>query len=76
VVTLNLRDRAVSQVTSEGQNNSPAWAPDGRHMVVASTRSGTEQLWVVDTETGRSRQLTRGSGARLADWSPRLSVTP
>lgn len=76
VLTVNLRDRAVSQITSEGQNNSPAWAPDGRHMVVASTRSGTEQLWVVDTETGRSRQLTRGSGARLADWSPRLSVTP
>lgn len=76
ILTINLRDRAVSQVTSEGQNDTPAWAPDGRHLVFTSTRSGTEQLWVVDTETGRSRQLTRGGGARLADWSPRLSVSP
>jgi TolB protein len=76
ILTINLRDRAVSQVTSEGQNNTPAWAPDARHLVFASTRSGTEQLWVVDVESGRSRQLTRGAGARLAEWSPRLTVTP
>jgi TolB protein len=76
ILTVSLRDRSVSQVTSEGQNDTPAWAPDGRHLVFSSTRSGTEQLWVVDVETGRSRQLTRGASSRLAEWSPRLSVTP
>ncbi len=76
ILTINLRDRAIRQVTSDGRNNAPTWAPDGRHLVFSSTRGGTEQLWVVDIETARMRQLTRGSSARLAHWSPRLSSTP
>jgi hypothetical protein len=30
------------------------------------------QLWVIDAESGRTRQLTRGGSARLPAWSPRL----
>jgi len=42
--------------------------------VLTSNRSGTRQLWVVDIETGRARQLTRGPETRLAAWSPRLQA--
>lgn len=73
LMVLNLRDRTVRQLTSEGSNEDPAWAPDGRHLVFTSTRSGVHQLWVIDVETGRMRQLTRASGARLAEWSPILA---
>ena len=38
-------------------------------------RSGTRELWVVDLETGRLRQVTRLGGTRLPSWSPRLSTT-
>lgn len=70
LMTMMLRDRAVKQHTSEGVNEDPSWAPDGRHVVFTSTRSGARHLWVLDTESGRTRQLTRGaSGARLAEWS-------
>ena len=72
VMTINLRDQSVKQVTSEGRNEDPSWAPDARHLVFTSQRSGTRQLWITDIETGRTRQLTRGSAARLAAWSPRL----
>jgi TolB protein len=70
--TMDLRDRVPKQLTSEGENEDPSWAPDSRHIVFASTRSRQKQLWVLDTESGRTRQLTRTPGARLAAWSPTL----
>ncbi|MFL5594325.1 MAG: hypothetical protein ACJ78M_13560 [Gemmatimonadaceae bacterium] len=70
---IDLRDRVPKQLTSEGENEDPSWAPDGRHIVFTSSRSGTKQLWILDTETGRSRQLTHSKGARLAAWSPILA---
>lgn len=73
IMTINLRDQAVRQVTNDGRNDDPSWAPDSRHIVFSSTRGGTRQLWIVDVESGRSRQLTFGSEARLSAWSPRLS---
>ncbi|HCT57130.1 MAG TPA: hypothetical protein DGD08_07940 [Gemmatimonas aurantiaca] len=72
IMTINLRDQSVKQVTNDGRNDDPSWAPDSRHVVFTSTRSGTRQLWIVDTETGRTRQLTFGPETRLSAWSPRL----
>ena len=69
---MDLRDRVPKQLTSEGENEDPSWAPDSRHIVFASTRSKQKQLWVLDTESGRTRQLTRTPGSRLASWSPTL----
>jgi TolB protein len=43
-------------------NEDPSWAPDGRHLVVSSNRSGHTNLWVLDVETGEARQLTQGKG--------------
>ena len=71
---INLRDRTVRQLTSEGRNEDPSWAPDGRHLVFTSDRTGTRQLWVLDVETNVARQLTRSGGTRFAAWSPRLAT--
>src|SRR3954471_15342512 len=71
--TIDLRDRAPKQLTSEGENEDPSWAPDGRHIVFTSSRSGEKQLWILDSESGRARQLTHNKGARLAAWSPVLA---
>jgi TolB protein len=70
---IDLRDRIPKQLTSEGENEDPSWAPDGRHIVFSSTRTGDKELWILDTETGRARQLTHNRGARLAAWSPVLA---
>lgn len=69
---ITVRDRVPKQLTTEGENEDPSWAPDARHLVLTSNRGGDKQLWVMDTETGRFRQLTHSSGARLAAWSPIL----
>jgi TolB protein len=69
VMTINLRDRSMKQLTSEGRNEDPSFAPDSRHIVFTSNRTGVKQLWVLDVESGRARQLTFGTEARLAAWS-------
>lgn len=61
-------------LTSEGENEQPSWAPDSRHIVFTSTRTGVRQLWVLDTETNRLRQLTKSAGSKLAAWSTRLAT--
>jgi len=76
VMTINLRDRSVKQLTSEGINEDPDWAPDGRHLVFTSSRTGSKELFVIDVESGRTRQLTHSPGARLAAWSGWLDRAP
>jgi TolB protein len=70
--TMSLRDRVPHQLTSESANEDPGWAPDSRHLVFTSSRSGTKQLWIIDTQSGRTRQLTHAGASRLGAWSPRL----
>ncbi len=77
IATISLRDRQIKQLTEEGSNEDPSWAPDGRHLVFTSSRGGTRQLWIADAETGRARQLTRGTGtSRLPAWSRSLVGAP
>jgi len=71
--TIRATGGTPKQLTSEGVNEQPSWAPDSRHIVFTSTRSGVRQLWILDTETFRMRQLTTSSGSRLAAWSTRLT---
>ena len=73
---ISVRDKEPRQLTSEGENEGPSWAPDGRHISLSSTRGGSKQIWILDTESGRFRQLTRNSGARLSAWSPMINLTP
>jgi TolB protein len=75
VFVLDVRTRAVRQLTSIGRNEDATWAPDGRHMAFVSARAGYRQLWIIDVETGRIRPLVEQSGARLPAWSPRLPET-
>lgn len=74
ILTINLRDRGLKQLTSDGRNEDPSWSPDGRHLTFVSNRTGVRQLWVLDIESGRTRQLTRGAAVRLPAWSPRLGA--
>jgi tol-pal system beta propeller repeat protein TolB len=72
---IGLKDRLMRQITSEGENEDPSWAPDGRHLSI-TRRLGAigdqRNIWVLDKKTGRLRQLTQSGDARLSDWSPPL----
>ncbi|MFQ5790704.1 MAG: amidohydrolase family protein [Acidobacteriota bacterium] len=55
-------------------DSDPSWSPDGKHLVFASDRSGTMDLWVKDIESSPKsgdRRLTGAPGAEVApSWSP------
>src|SRR4029079_2742877 len=74
ILTINLRDRGLRQLTSDGRNEDPSWAPDGPHLTLVSNRTGTRPLRGLALQSGRTRQLTRGPPVRLPAWSPRLGA--
>jgi TolB protein len=48
-----------------GQNENPTWAPDGVHLVFASTREGGEQIWTMLANGTQPKKLTtRGKNLR------------
>jgi WD40 repeat protein len=62
-------------ITSDWWSDSaPAWAPDGRHVVFVSSRSGHAEVWSIDTSRGSVAQLTRSERGQatksVARWSP------
>jgi tol-pal system beta propeller repeat protein TolB len=77
VWTITVKDRVMHQLTNEGENEDPSWAPDGRHMSI-TRRLGAigdqRNIWVLDERSGRLRQLTQSGDARLSDWSPPLKA--
>jgi len=68
-------DGRVLQLTSEGNNEDPSWAPDGRHLVFIGERTWGRGLFVVDSHTGAIRPLLRGVAVRVPEWSPSLGRT-
>ena len=75
VWVIGVKDRVMRQLTNEGENEDPAWAPDGRHLSI-TRRLGAigdpRSIWILDVVSGRLRQLTLTGDARLSDWSPPL----
>lgn len=63
---------SLLQLTAEGNNEDPSWAPDGRHIVFVGERTWGYGLFVVDTATGAIRTLLRGVDVGEPDWSPGL----
>jgi TolB protein len=61
----------VELTKDEGRNERPSWAPDGRHIVFESTRTGTRQIWSMLADGSQPRQLTFRGENESPNWSPR-----
>ena len=59
-------------IASAGENVDPQYSPDGKRIVFASTRSGSWEIWVCDSDGSNARQLTffEGPYANWPRWSP------
>lgn len=66
-------DNRLIQLTREGNNEDPSWAPDDRHIVFKGARDYGTGVFIVDTATGRTRPLVPNVLAEDPDWSPPLA---
>jgi TolB protein len=70
---IKIKDLATGQVRQltfgEGTNESPAFAPNGRHLAFMSTRSGNSQIFTITRDGRDLRQLTRQGNNYQPDWS-------
>jgi TolB protein len=70
VKVIDMATRRVTQLTfGEGTNESPAFAPNGRHIAFTSTRSGKKQIFTVTRDGRDLRQLTKVGNNEQPDWS-------
>ena len=67
---LNIASGETRQITfGEGTNESPVWAPNGRHLAFMSTRQGRSQIFTVDRDGRNLRQVTRDGNNTTPHWS-------
>ena len=69
---MDIVSRQLVELTrDEGRNERPSWAPDGRHIVFESTRTGTRQIWTMLADGSQPRQLTYEGQSESPNWSSR-----
>lgn len=74
IMILDLTTNERRQVTfGEGWNESPSFAPNGRHLAFTSTRTGSKQIFTIARDGRKSslRQITRAGNNETPNWSAR-----
>lgn len=70
IKTYDLASGERRQLTwGEGSNESPGYAPNGRHLVFSSTRAGKRQIFTMGRDGKDVRQITRAGNNSTPDWS-------
>jgi dipeptidyl aminopeptidase/acylaminoacyl peptidase len=55
---------------ADKSDRHPRWSPDGKSILFESSRSGTNQLWLMSVPDGKPQQITTiSTGASSAIWS-------
>jgi TolB protein len=72
IYVMDVSSRKILEITRDaGRNERPSWAPDGRHLVFESTRSGTRQIWTMLADGSAAHQLTTSGHNESPNWSPK-----
>ena len=62
----------VRVAASTLDDHTPDYSPDGKRLAFASTRSGTEEIWVANADGSNPKQVTFTGGPQCSNpqWSP------
>jgi len=72
IYIMDVVSHQLREITRDaGRNERPSWAPDGRHIVFESTRSGTRQIWTMLADGSQPHQLTTSGHNESPNWSSR-----
>jgi len=72
IYVMDLSTHQLLELTrDEARNERPSWAPDGRHLVFESTRTGTRQIWSMLADGSQPRELTFTGQNESPNWSPK-----
>jgi TolB protein len=73
IYVMDIATHSLVELTRDAaRNERPSWAPDGRHIVFESTRTGSRQIWTMLADGSQPRQLTfDGQENSSPNWSPR-----
>ncbi len=72
IYVMDASSRQIVELTrDQGRNERPSWAPDGRHIVFESTRTGvgTRQIWTMLADGSQPHQLTTTGHNESPNWS-------
>src|SRR5438309_7926362 len=59
------------QLTRGGSDSRPRWSPDSKRLAFVSSRTGTEQIYLLSLSAGEGDPLTAlSTGAENEQWSP------
>jgi TolB protein len=62
--------REVRTITDgTGSNESPAFAPNGRHLAFVSDRSGRQQIYTIARDGRSLKQITKVGINKYPNWS-------
>ncbi|MGB7171930.1 MAG: hypothetical protein WBD23_00110 [Candidatus Acidiferrales bacterium] len=72
IYVMDLASHQLAELTRDsGQNERPSWAPDGRHIVFESTRTGSLQIWSMLADGSEAHELTDSGKNESPNWSPK-----
>src|SRR3984957_8364285 len=70
IYLMDIASKQWVQLTHDGGgHDSPSWAPDGRHIVFESGRSGKEEVWMMLADGTKLHQLTFTGRNSQPNWS-------
>ncbi|MFN8578737.1 MAG: CsgG/HfaB family protein [Candidatus Sericytochromatia bacterium] len=71
IFLVDINGDKVQQLTTEGNNTSPNWSPDGTKIAFISDRDDYEKVYTMNSNSSNQRKLTYGENDEESPiWSP------